>query len=403
VSPSGGAPLQVKKYRFGTTAVTLANAAGYPIGYDQAPLGGFGGMGIVQLMAPPGSTNADGTNTVLDENINVFRNGVLQTGAAKRDLLAWRGFPAAVGFVDDFNNPVTIGDNEGDIRPSPLLLPTPFSSKSRARSKWIDTGSTARQSIDSADPRFITDPTSSLDGPRYEFAGLRTDADLGFGFAKFVANGGAATVDYPVVVTPTPILTTFLNSSFLGKPAYRVQLTAPVLGADVDRFSQYEADALTSGGTQLASFRILSHTDRELVLSTASGAFPTNAAQMRVRAKFFEVVTDGVSGLGPTYQGASGVRLPIANVKIGFAFHTNPADPVNGIRYPAGNAFEYDLANPAVQETIRALGASFVQYDVLFDTAFRRLAGGASGDNPPALAPNTPRPELRFLRLPFRY
>ena len=37
--------------------------------YDTEPLGGLGGMGIVQLMVPPGENLVDGTNTRLDDNI----------------------------------------------------------------------------------------------------------------------------------------------------------------------------------------------------------------------------------------------------------------------------------------------------------------------------------------------
>ena len=38
------------------------------------PSGGFGGLGIIQLMAPPGDgTNADETNTLLDDNINILK------------------------------------------------------------------------------------------------------------------------------------------------------------------------------------------------------------------------------------------------------------------------------------------------------------------------------------------
>lgn len=91
--------------------------------YDLRPLGGFGGMGAIQLMTFPG-TNADGTNTVLDDNVNLFANGVLLTGATKQRFLAWRGYQNAVGVpVDDFGAPTNIGSNEGDIRPSPALLP----------------------------------------------------------------------------------------------------------------------------------------------------------------------------------------------------------------------------------------------------------------------------------------
>ncbi|MFN6194982.1 MAG: hypothetical protein ACK5BN_14315, partial [Planctomycetota bacterium] len=93
--------------------------------YDGEPLGGFGGMGIVQLMVPPGTaaTSTDNTNTILDDNI-IFRlpNTTTEiTGAGKRQLLAWRGFPNNSGvFVDDAGNPTNIGNNEGDIRPAPI-------------------------------------------------------------------------------------------------------------------------------------------------------------------------------------------------------------------------------------------------------------------------------------------
>jgi hypothetical protein len=91
--------------------------------YDSAPLGGFGGMGIVELVTRPG-TNADGTNTVLDDNISLFLNGVPLSGAQKIQYLAWRGFRNAQGvLVDDFGAPTNIGANEGDIRPAPVLLP----------------------------------------------------------------------------------------------------------------------------------------------------------------------------------------------------------------------------------------------------------------------------------------
>ncbi|MBL9075969.1 MAG: hypothetical protein JNL08_00615 [Planctomycetes bacterium] len=97
-------------------------AGNYANAYDQAPLGGFGGLGIVQLAAPAGS-NQDGTNTVLDDNIVLRHNGVPLTGAQKQAYLAWRGYRNAQGvLVDDFGAPTGIGGNEGDIRPAPVLL-----------------------------------------------------------------------------------------------------------------------------------------------------------------------------------------------------------------------------------------------------------------------------------------
>ena len=46
------------------------------------------------------------------------------TGAQKQRYLAWRGFPDNNGvWSDDFGNPTNIGKAEGDIRPTPILLP----------------------------------------------------------------------------------------------------------------------------------------------------------------------------------------------------------------------------------------------------------------------------------------
>lgn len=395
-------PIVQGKYPASGTTITNAFATTY----DSAPLGGFGGMGIVQLMAPPGdpATTSDGTNTILDDNIRVLSSGALATGALKQQILAWRGFPNGLGQgVDDSGTPINIVDNEGDIRPSPTLLPTAFASKSRLRSKWIDTGATARRDVGNGPdelPRGIITPGSIMTGPQYEWAGVESDpASIAVGFADFAIQQGRAQVVYPETIAATAIQTMNANSTFLGQPAYRVQLASSSLGATNDRYSQYEAELLASDGSVVGSHRILSHTANEMVLSPENGALDTSAVQARVVAKFFEIFTNGQSGLGGTYVGSSGSRIPVANVRFGFAFHQNPQDG-NAARYPATpGTFAYDLSDPAVQEAVRALGANFVQWDILFDTAFKSV----SADGPPALNPETPRPELRFLRLPFRF
>ena len=61
-------------------------------------------------------------------------------------MIGWRGFPNAAGvFVDDDGVATNIGKNEGDIRPTPILMPVPFNAQSRIRSKWIDTGASERR------------------------------------------------------------------------------------------------------------------------------------------------------------------------------------------------------------------------------------------------------------------
>jgi len=105
--------------------------------WDQHPTGGMGGLGLIQLCVPPGN-NADGTNTLLDDNIAVIRGGQRLTGVEKTRFLGWRGYPNAQGvWVGDdnrptYNNPPMVAgypawanswDDEGDMRPAPILLP----------------------------------------------------------------------------------------------------------------------------------------------------------------------------------------------------------------------------------------------------------------------------------------
>ena len=373
--------------------------------YDSAPLGGFGGMGIVQLMVPPGdqATTFYNTNTILDDNIRVFAQGALLAGALKQARLAWAGFPNSFGQgVDDSGtviNPNNV-DNEGDIRPAPILLPTAFSSRTRVRSRWIDTGATPRRPLIAPDelPRGIVTSSTVMAGPTYEWAGVISDPQsFAVGYADFAVDQGVTSVSYPTVVPATGILSTNTNSTYLARPAYRVQLTQSTLGQTVDRWSQYEAEFLDTAGDLVGSHRILSHTANELVLSPEGGALSAEATQVRVMAKFFDVITDGNPGLGSTYVSSNGARIPVANIRFGFAFHQDPQDP-NATRYPA-TGFAYDLSDPQVQEEIRSLGAAFVKWDILFNTGFQT----SPQDGPPSLNPETPRPELQYLRLPYRF
>ncbi|MEC9047366.1 MAG: Ig-like domain-containing protein [Planctomycetota bacterium] len=401
VCVTGNAPPVVAgKYPASGSAVTEQST----LIYDSSPLGGFGGMGIVQLMVPPGELNSDNTNTVLDDNIRILTGGLEANGQQKIDLLSWRGYPNSFGQgVDDQGQEVNPqGLDEGEIRPRPHLLPTPFGSSSRLRSKWIDTGATARRalSLDDNLPRGIVEQGGALAGPGYEWAGVEEDpASVALGYAKYEISQGRGVTVFPEAVAPAGILTSNANASFQGRLAYRVTLSSAALGATDDRYVQYEAELLDNSGSRLGSYRILSHTANELVLSTESGALEVAATQVRVVQKFFEIITDGLEGLGSTYGGSQSNRVPIANIRFGFAFHQNPQDPA-AQRFPAApGTYAYDLSDPTVQEQIRQLGANFVQWDLLFDTKFR----AAVGDSPPDLNPETPRPELHFLRLPFRF
>ena len=173
---------------------------------------------------------------------------------------------------------------------------------------------------------------------------------------------------------------------------------------DADRYVQYEADLLNSTNSQLASFRIVSHTSNELLVDPGSELLPVDATQLQVRAKFFKIVTNNAEGLGAVYTPAGGGQpIPIANVRFGFAFHVDP-DPANILtgRFPSTNENDFvsNLEDPALQAWLASLPRPprYVQWDVMFDMAYKPGLG-----QPPALTPTTPRPELHFLRLPFRF
>lgn len=369
--------------------------------YDDNPLGGFGGMGIVQLMAPPGD-NSDGTNTALDDNIVVVLPASPPAGLTKQSVIGWRGFPNAAGTTFVGDNGVAFTQEEGDIRPAPTLLPVPFGAKSRLRSKWIDTGASKRRPLGSDDgqPRGLVVGGGVAAGPTYEFAGLNLTGSTP-GYVDYETLGTSGTrIRYPEVVAATNVASLDAQSSYLGESAYLATLASSVLGSTPNRYSGYEAELLNASNSLLGSFRILGHDDTSLWLAPDSQTLPTGVAKLRVRAKFFQIVTRGSEGLGPVYL-PSGTTTPIpnANLRIGFAFHQNPQGPTTG-RFPADpKQFLYNLEDAAFQAWVATNGAPrYVQWDVTFDAAY-----SVGGSVPPSISPDSPLPELHFLRLPFRW
>ena len=91
---------------------------------------------------------------------------------------------------------------------------------------------------------------------------------------------------------------------------------------------------------------------------------------------------------------AGALPIPVANVRIGFAFHKDPQSGPTG-RFPANEQlFVRNLQDPDFLAWVQANGAPrYVQWDVIFDMSFAGLG----------LTPSTPRQELHFLRLPFRF
>ena len=397
-----------------------------PLQLDANPLGAMGGLGVVQLLAPAG-TNTDGTNTILDDGVILRdKNGSVVTGAVKQRYLAWRGYPTDQGeFVDDNGTKITgVNEGDGDIRPAPLLMPAPFGPKSRARSKWIDAGAAVRREVEGASgdgqPRGIRRQPGSLiyrSGPEYSFAG--TNANPGSGYVGYVdyaqptGSGEGVVLEFPqppdlVPVLPAAVASTSATGSFEGRPAYIVDLVDSVLGAVDHRWAQHRAILQKGDGSVLGEFRILGHNrgprgDR-LYLGTGGGQLPTGVQKLDIRAKFFDLYTDGTPGLGNAYRSNSR-NVPYANVKLGFAFHEDATQALvkgnDTKRYPqAVGTFVYDLNS--VSEQIRAQKMPFVQYEIEFNTLFSETEPGNLRPNA-QMSPSDPRQELRFLVLPYRF
>lgn len=440
ISADGGIGLQGA---FGGTTI----AGKYPppataSEWDDNPAGGFGGMGVIQLMAPPGKNDFDGTGTVLDDNINVFSQllgGSFRpvSGDEKVRYLAWRGFPDDRGrWVDDngrltYNNdPSTPGlyplwatsrDDEGDIRPAPQLLPATFGAISRITSRWLEAGPGA-QRLPSTQfpigPRSIIEEPPLGAGPRYAFAGTFAEPPsipgnpTRTGYVAYRQTGGGIGLDFPTVPLPGPhapdIAAIDPNATFQGQPAYRVVLRSAALGSVPDRYSQMRARLLDVAGNELGSYRILSHGARLLWLSPDT---PLPSAlrnlQLEIVEQYFDVRTNGVDGLGPAYLTRTGTYAPFANVRIGFAFHGDPSQALSsGIdpnRFPQQvGTYLYELSDPAVQDAVQALQAGFLKWEITFNTRFSEDELGNLRQLTP-LSPSNPRTELHWLGLPFGY
>jgi hypothetical protein len=397
----------------------------------QKPNGGFGGDGLIQLMVPIGD-NRDGTNTALDDYIEFYDDdAALAAGRPvnkvdKQAYLGWRGWLAEGNvFVDDQSQPVVLGLESdaaqarlyglGDIKPSPVLMPAEFGHLSRARSEWIDLGRIDRRAVSDGRPRGISevrsgnpnDPfTNLLAGPTYLFTGLSSGATSGYqGYVQYEQVSGGVEVRFPTVLPADAAIAQIQSdASFDGKPVYRVVLAADsaVLGAIPDRYSWYMAQ-LKDGNALVGEYRIVSHGARELFLDPRSGPLPARATGLQVAAKFFRLFTSGSEGLGPTAV-RNGRNVPLANVKIGFRFHTNPGSAV-APSWPPGGGFAYDLdlLRPERMRELRAMQCRFVQYDILFNTRFSEERSEGNVDPNRSLTSTTPRPEVRELVLPFQF
>jgi len=180
------------------------------------------------------------------------------------------------------------------------------------------------------------------------------------------------------------------------------------------RYSHYFATISVGRTAMNRDFRILGHDGSTLYLSDDTGSVSdmassaSTAITIDVTSKLFSVFTDGVEGFPDSFIGRTpttgrSALVPRTNIRIGFAFHQNPKD-VNASRFPPLNAgkptFFADWGNATALEALRKDGYRYVMYDILFNTKFEE---DPLFPNSNSLGPDTPRPELRRLVLPYRY
>lgn len=379
------------------------------------PIGGFGGNGVVQLMTPS-MGDSDGTRAFFDDNIQFYATDAdLEAStplppATKKALLGWRGYRTSTARVDDLGQTITLDENGfgiGDIKPAPVLLPVPFGPVSRAVSEPIDMGrvdrlpSNVAQGVRTIVQRGTStgDPfTNLLAGPTYVFDGTSWPSSSTYrGYLAYDANGAQTA---PVVGgSASAVARIVTDATFNSRPAYRVELAASnaVLAQIPGRYSGYLAQLIGSGGGVVAEMRVLGHDGTAIYLDPRGEALPTvQVTTVQLAAKFVTVETNGAKGLGPAAGG-----VPLANVRVGFAFYRDATDP--STRYPL-TGFEYGLnaQNADLLRQLRAEHYRYVQYDIVFNTLFSPTASN-NIDTTRSLRPSLPRPTVRELVLPFQF
>lgn len=356
--------------------------------------GGFGGMGLIQLMTPAGD-DSDQTGNRLDDNIVVLD-------------------------ANDVELPKTPLLVDGDIRPNPRLLPASFGRFSAWSSRYVSTGASVRRIVDAtvdAGARATTtrpryDTSAELFGPEYSFAGLHTDGG---------AQGYLRTDDAGRVLHDSLRIdgrdsfalrgTAQTGEIVRGRLATRIEVDVTI--PDTRRVSDFSVRFFDAGGNKLGDSRVLRAEGKRVWVDARDGVVPSNAASCRFVAKFVEVVTGLNPGLGPTYEikrrGAS-VRVPISNVQIGFAFHRDPEQAkksgTDKLRFPQTvGSYVYDLQSEGAasrREALRRLHFPFVKVHVRFNTNYDPDKPNARAGFRPVNA-ETELPSLRWLALPFVY
>lgn len=442
-TPFAGNPISGKYPGQGGSAAAAA--------WDINPIGGFGGLGLVQLMAPPGdnrplASGGDGTATRLDDHVFFYRDdralevglraanphapdGGALTGETKARYLGWRGTRDEQGVGrDDDGNVVRLprdDHGEGDIRPAPILLPSPIGPLSRARSTWRDLGAVVRRVADDGprqireliDPDAPDDPTRSFRaGPSLAFAATHDGVSGPLGYARTRELLGNLVSDAPAIL-PTPVaVAEVVSGEHEGVPAHVIRLVVaePRLAQPQGRYVGYRAELATADGLA-ESYRILAHREDAVVVSADEAAMLTRVTTLQVRAEFFRVARGANVGFGEGWL-EGGRKIPASNLRIGFALHVDPTRQRAGNdprRYPSDSReflFGIDLARPAVARAVREFvqshattrGTLAVQWDVTFNSAYSERRERAVDPGRPLL-PRRESLALDLLVLPLQF
>lgn len=362
--------------------------------------GGYGGLGIIQLMAPAGQ----------DKD-----NGGAGTGNPQ----------------DDFIRYLDSGDNEiqnktgmlvnGELRPNPVIMPVTYGRNSTFESRFVSTGATVRRVVSNAlgqaratttTPAF--EPTAENYGPAWFFNGLE-QAGASAGFLRTTRSTGLLDIPVKTINSLSSFQVVAADATvvdYRAQSAYRVRLDGNRLPDD-GSLVNHIARLRDGSGKALADFRMLGATANELFLDAREGAMPAGVASLQILEKFVEVFTDGQEGLGPIFDVGTD-RYPIANVQLGFAFHKDPSKPdivtqgntlIDRNRFPAAlNTYVYDLetdGSSAERELLRKAHFPFAKIQVRFNLNYNPADPSLPGPN--TAGPTSSRPALRFVRLPYSY
>ncbi len=370
----------------------------YPPTADKPNSGGFGGMGLIQIQAPPGN-DSDKTGSILDDNIRIIDKARVLTGSSKTAYLF-----------------------RGDIRPDPQLLSVPYGRYSSAELHWQTTGASVRRESSrpgTAGAR-VVDRRLGRSGPQWFFEGLVNQSSIGGdGYLESARNGAGMGTAVRLSGGKTRVAILKAESrgaEYYGSPAHVIHVADGTLPDPLKggwSYANYRARLFDNKDRMLAEHLIVSNGADRLLLDAGLSTLPKGLARVEISTRFLRVETRGREGLGAYYGRQEGKNLkfyPKANIQIGFAFHKDPAKPkLSGNqdldRFPQEiGTFLYglDLDDPGTMEVLRKRHYPFAKVRIRFNLNY-------TPDHPDTRAGPNPvhagmdLPGIRYLMLPYKF